>query len=1749
MLDSVHPAPVDFDLLPSLESPPTDHSLFLIACERLDDSRRRMLELVAQRPTDIEPPRIDAYWRERAPGTAVSRKDLAIELYRQHFEAACQLAFAEGRLNVEQMNVLLAIIDPPTEGLRLGDRTIYAEQLALQRADNSRAISGALVITADMDQPVTQYLYLPAQQPALTVFEQRSQMETWLQQYQHLAVVSTQHEQVLVHYTALTDSPLTAGVEQLIASPAVTLLSGAPPAPLADSKEVEPLDETISLFGLLNPDIPLSIRRLSLARQRTAIEALFRDSLWNVTDDPRQLKFKQSLDALAAAEQASQSAASRLLNARDGLRMLELRQKPNEHYSALYQARLAGLRAESDIQLLLSQISTEEHGMLQAILDHSDKTQRSAPVVVFSLTLTCLNHEGENTQLQSRELEGVLLIAHPSLLIPSSAPQSLLLYWPGELGGLQRFASLSALERELFKITPNDSERALQLSEQTSDPFEQGLQSQLYACEQLAAKVIADNPVPARAQRRLAQMEKLREQTLTDLCVATHAARDQAYSQIIEQHHSGVLAQKRPQWLSTLTDAQRVRLKAMTQAFIAAMKRSQALLERELPHRQDFIEKRMAARLRQDFSLERDFEIKLDLPDSTSWRKVVTDGAAPGTPQENILIPSKNRSTVSIAEFVLNNIDQSTWDRLGFMKVLVQADDPIERHILQTGIKQHYLREIVPDLNLAQKYEDLIFSTFMGASTAPAFDNAYRRECLIEPWRLMLKLQGECALAQRQINAKGRQILDIAIDADSRQAYAINGMNISLLPVSLTVGGADTHQEGPAGLAGITFIHELNSGLTLLYLPDSPDGQLLRQYTSLEHARRSLFNLCQQTSMVEYLAGRTLHGDFARHVSRINQSVLRHFDALIGVGLAWPVTTSLAAHLLNTHMGRLIEAHRSTSRSNRKLALEHHALASGVMLNYLKMALGMVPFVGSAIALYDAWDSANLSVAAFLRGDVGNGLAQLESVLLSLIDAAMDILPGGNAAPSAARSLTRQRQLSGLARKAGTLSPTTNRKALRTAERFQGYEYEHDLSLSNIRPGSSGLYRNVYRHELGDFIVSQGRIYRVEQSGNPPFWRLSGSRSRSYKQPIALDENGNWNTHFAVYGTLIEGGGLGGGGVLGHHLAEGLDPLWPAAIRRWLPRWWTDATFRHRLRLVNSVDADMRRLQTQRTEIEAEIIVYETKKPEARRALQPALERKYVDQIELAESNFQELNELLPLTSGENHTKVQKLRSFCAQTIFDRTLDRLQFAFARIDWRLEEISDLLKLTDATPAHETRQHLALLQKRKDIRKLIMFEFEQRDLYIERLSVWKEKIPGKALKTDTTKVVQDLTSADRAATVSYLKTAHAVRIINRYDVVSDESWFFFYVHHLKARDHVERALRTQSDLRSVVSNVNQHNAILEDCLEAYAKFRRHLMAANTGYSEYMDAGQVAIFLGYLAEMEEYARRAIKKRPAISNTKSARKLFKTEDDQWLMGKEVEASETAPKHFEVEGIEGPVERWLPHPDGKYRLYQPTVSSPETPTVINVKPWLAEAANRLDSQDAYRSKVEAYARQNMLPINLEHLMTSEAEQLRARAERIKAVKPQDPVITRLTDKARELNDAGRALRIKQTMNSQTPTQQYLDYLVEMGLKDQKLIEIRKVGDLKDLGRGTNRLRDYLQEYEVLDLTQPSPTPLWYAHFHYNSAKSTFDDFVKAHLKLPQQRNLGLKWQQAQTDSGAQVESIWRGDIGKLLANKHFADL
>lgn len=404
----------------------------------------------------------------------------------------------------------------------------------------------------------------------------------------------------------------------------------------------------------------------------------------------------------------------------------------------------------------------------------------------------------------------------------------------------------------------------------------------------------------------------------------------------------------------------------------------------------------------------------------------------------------------------------------------------------------------------------------------------------------MLKLQGRQALLQKRITASEWGAFDLAIDAGSPP--------IELLPAVLSVGGTDT-ADGPSTLSGITFIRQKNSGSTLLYLPDSPDGDYLRSYTSLEAARQALFNLCLSSKMVSYLAGRALLGTEANHISRINQAVLRHFDALIGVGVPWPATTSLAGHLLNAQMGRVIEAHRASSRSNSALFLEQYAVKGTQAFNYIKMALGVVPVVGTVIGVVDAWGSANDAVDAFRRGEHAQGMQHITLVLQSLIDAGVDVASGVLISPNAARAQTLGRQLRNAFKGGGFLQPPMSRKAQHITERFKGYEYEKVIALAPLSPASHGLYRNIHRHADGDFIVRQGNSYRVELHNG--HWRLSGNSVKTYKQPIALDEAGQWDTHFGVYGTAQPGGLAGGGGVLGH-IADRLDPLWPLAIRRQL---------------------------------------------------------------------------------------------------------------------------------------------------------------------------------------------------------------------------------------------------------------------------------------------------------------------------------------------------------------------------------------------------------------------------------------------------------------------------------------------------------------------------------------------------------------------------------------------------------------------
>ncbi|WP_439854585.1 dermonecrotic toxin domain-containing protein [Pseudomonas yamanorum] len=1709
--------------------------------------------------------RWENYWNTRAPGTPLSRRERAAHLYCQHFEACGQLTYAQGKLSAQQLISLQTVLNPITAPN--GVRPVETCQLALRLPDQSKVkLPGAWVITVRQEPLLTQTLYLPCRQPGVMVFSQRSDMERWLVAAdQQLVPPDVAADAVTVEYSSRTEA-LEHGILDLLSHLHAAQLESlrnrhrngsdltrfarhalddadrldsqrreipiliAPPQPAGTpGPDADDLPPALP-FGHLSADIALGQRWAAIKQQRSALERFLGDG---PEQTARLAQLKGLMQALKDAEQAGNDAASGLLAKKAAFDQLELRQKPNPHYDALYQARIAALRAEGAIQHALQQISDEEHRLLLAVAEHPAAPERRPAVAVTRLILS-----GRAPKEGPEELTGLLLITQTSAL-SASAPHSLLLYWPGNAGGLQRFESRQALEHSLFKLSSEAQDVTLQLSLLTGDPIEYSLQQQLYASEQKAYALISLFPVPPFAQERADGLDKLKEQTLFTLQTPVNPARELAYGQLLEQQRSAILAGALPGELSQLPAKERLALKRLVQAQISALHRSQRLLERELEPFDDFGQRRLDQRLREDFQLEHAWSVQLDLPDAVSQeREYLSEYAGPGTPFKYVMVPSSRRSTLSLLQLAQQNIDPTLAQRLTYMKLDVTGADALETTRLTTGLSLEYLKTLVKELDLAGAYESLITRTFLGDPAAAPFTNQHRRECLTEPLRLMLMLQGKRARALGRFDDNDLRLLNIAIDADNAGAWQVEGKKIVLLPATLSAGGEDT-DFGPTTLSGVTFIQEQVSGLTLLYLPNSPDNQDLRRYPSLELARKALYDLSLGSGMSAYLAGLAIKGDTAAHLARIAQAQQRNFDPIFAVGTPWPATTSLAAHLLNAHMGRVIEAHRATSRSNAALLLEQNALRAGLIFNYLKIALGLVPFVGSVVALYDAWSSANLATAAFLRGNVGHGLAEVEAVLLSLIDCAMDILPGSLALPVNARAATRQRQLRHLASSAASLHLPSVTQARRAAQRFAGYEYEGVISLAGLQPQTHGFYRNVYRHTEGDFIVRRGRIYQVELAGDPLDWRLSPTRSKTYKQPIALDENGEWDTHYGVYGSAFKGGLAGGGSVLGH-MAEVLDPIWPQSIRDYLPRWWTDRALRRQQALANTINSreDLIASSINRTE---ELMARANPSD-------PAIRRSFEQDIELYSRQYQELTEFAPFTSGNRQRAIREDMSRNAARLTLTTLNRARYHFRRIEAQVLELRPHNMTTIAPEVFDTPELvpavLNILRQRKRISSEILRDLDLIDADFSHFNRWFEKVTDTAHRGRLSPMLEQFRRVLNDSYRMHLRLAHRFDTLEVYPEVTELSWWYLRAQARDSYAKVSRAQASHFELPNASANITQRRKVLEDCIQAYEQFRLTIRAWNLGYPQHFDQAQLSAFFVDIDQMIELARRAIKDSPASRPAagQPVRRVFDTEDNISLVGTESIDPQTQATTYRVENARGPTETWIKGPGGKSRLKDSAASEPAPPE-SNVKQFVAsEARARLDNVAQYESRVIAYIEQKMLPVDLEHLLVSEAAELNLRANRLERLDPTEDLVRLLRAKAAELTIKGRNLRIRQTLVSKTPTEGYLDYL-----REQRVVDIRKGEPARNLNEGKKGRADFLQEYVVQDLTQTPPVPLWYAHFHYDKAGAQFDEFIKAHLKIPEQRNLGLQWQVAQAQAGATVDPIWRGNIGRPLATRHFA--
>ncbi|WP_322844657.1 dermonecrotic toxin domain-containing protein [Pseudomonas sp. B33.4] len=1708
-----------------------NHPLYTLKPLQLLEKLKRL------EPEQAHATRWAAFWDARAPRTPMARRELATQLYREHFEAAANVAFARKILSTEQLKALQHIIDARSGALTLNDQPIHTEKLALVLSNHSKVkLTGAWVISVGDPATASPLLYLPSRSVCIQPFDSRQAMQDWLTA-QGLVPTGLSSKALRFEYSADTLPMVTGssdlfavrqqaqisalrnanrgkpglmahGAQSLVQADLIdrqrgnTRIVAAAPDPAAAPSEIE-MDQK-PVFGSLSAGVPLAVRHAVLKREREALAQL----LENDRDGTRQKDCEDALDALEAAEQACDKAATILLEQELTCDLVAT----DKAFIAMHQAHKDGLYAEAKLQRTLGHLPDDEHDLLKALLDTPVAADRDSDFTVASLTLSMTETVNAITTAHTETLKGPFVITRQNALSDRDSIHSLMLYWPGDGGGLQRFANRKALEREVFMIQEEDTELTLSLSSIATDPVHHSLHELI--CDFAAkAATLRDKTEHADA------LDILRTKNLAMVQVPVHAARSLSFAHLLEQDRSGKLASHLPDWLIKLKGTERKRLRENIGAYISAMRKSHKLMTLALEPRDDFTRKQLYARLSKDFSTGGHFAVQVSLPDSTSTEPFYESGPA-GNRKTTVIVPSAKRSTMSLEDLAQLNIDnvQSVLNdalsqRLVFMRAEVTATQTKDRYRLQNGINLTYLRKVLPELDLPKAYEQKIRDAFIGTASEPVFVKEHRRESLIEPWRLMLKIQGDIARLQKHLNDDDVEVLNIAIDATTAEAWLSKGKRVVLLPVSLTVGGKDTPQEGPVTLSGVTFIEEQVSGVTLLYLPDSPDEQFFRQYDNLEAARKGLYTLCGNDKWIAYVAGKTLQGNVRAHVSRINQAVEKNFDAMIGVGVRWPASTSLATHLLDAHMGRLIEAHRGTSRSNDELFFERQALKGPRAFNYIKMALGMVPFVGTAVALYDAWAAANQAVTAFLRGDVGDGLAAIESMLLSLIDALMDFLPGEAVASTLAkttRALTVARQLHRLVANVAALHGKSQRQVRHVLARFVDYEYERPLSLTGLEPATHGLYRGVYRHADGDFIERQGRLFQVELSKDSRSWRLSGNSRKTYKQPIALDETGEWDTWFGVYGTTLEGGLLGGGNITGR-LADALDPYWPPAVRQRLPHWWTDRNLRRQLQLTAEADDLADQMQARGPVSEVAINAYGSAVPTGAdvSALHAAAEAACLGDIQMATRHYQKLSELLPLTHGNKKRTLLEIQSKNAWLLTDRYWRRAYHVSYRIQTLTKKIDELNLALDVLPLDRLTERLRVLEEVRTLRADVVKKLDQIEALRDQLNQWYERIRSKTDRQKITVSVMDINSKHSDTKLLFQRTSHQLEIIKRYGQTDDASWFFLIDQSAELRIEVDQALHTHYHLPNITATPDQRSLILKRCVELYDRFRLEMTIWTANYPQHFHMATVNPLLDGIEQIADRARKGIVDPPSPRTAgQPVQRVFTTDDNQLLYGVEQWDAATQTRRYKITGRGGHEQIWEQSADGKFRLTNPRAAAPPESPQINLPSLLHDAQRRLDTLTAYRATVEKNADLGMLPVDLQHMMDSQATELNRRATLIESRAAQHPLIQQLRNKANALTIDGRAIRTQRSLTSQKPTDGMLDDLIVQGA-----VEIRRTNPIKLLGKHQGR-NDYMQEYEIWNITLEPARLLWYAHFHYRSATAVFRRFETGHLKLPAHRFL-----------------------------------
>ncbi|HDS1815663.1 TPA: hypothetical protein QEM96_000278 [Pseudomonas putida] len=1672
------PSVITTPLIPARQLPLTRSTLAAISrCKRTRATLHELLN-AAPRPAATGQ-QWATYWQGRAEGTSLSRQHHARAQYVGYFDSALTLSLAANELTDVQLRPVTGVLDDP-EWKKIDGKQILIESPACG--------SGALVFSIQDEE--TLVLYLPGRAAAFSSHATRVELEHHLPTSTE-AIRYRPLDDVADGLGALLDDLLETEHQATLATPQIVFAN--PPDLLPEASDAA---APLSLFdmGSLGAEVSSLAGSRQVDIQMQLIEALS-------DTDAKQLEQLET-DLQVQGEHARQA-----INA--------LLQSPRWHSGAvvppinpaLIDAHRQSLRIHAQAQRLLGQITTAQLNAIERMLDQGELFPQAGSDVVAAYPLIKQQAHVESGDSAGEESLRQILLVTSQATLAATADGPFLLYWPGTQGGLLLCENHLALATCLGATAEHQS---VELRQIKGDVLAQVLNATLIGVRAEKQQIQNDQGLDALATE-LPRLEEVLQQRLQP---PRHTAREVALDLVREQDQVVSLATASATRLSQLPLDTCQALGHIVPQYIEAVKRSEALLSKDLLDCQAFCRPLIRQRLKQDFPGYDNSYIGLDVPLSVDLVNEIVTGGTPGTVTKKVYRPSRERETLSLETLLLENIDETMGRRLNYLKLQLATNDASLLHSMTTGVTRQYLETLTKDLDLAKAYETQILAAYQGLNDSP-FVAEFRRECLTAPYASMLRMQGLLLRGKGTLDTQGLAILEIAIAASSRAAYQAQGHDIQLLAATLTAGGPDTENR-PVALSGITFIEDRTSGITLLYLPEHSTTPLT-QYASLEAARLSLYERSKQAGEADYLAGRALLGDPRAHSSRIRQAHTNAYSGIIGIGGAWPATTSLPEHLLKAQMGRVIRAHRATTRSNDELWLENFTQQSTMIFTYLKIVLGLVPFLGTAIGIYDFFDSAARAVNAFTQNKIIEGLEALNDVLLAVIDAAMDVATGVGVNVLTLRQLTRQRQLR-------TFRRTTPQRlqveadALQRARRFAGYEHPQAITLDGMSPGAQGRYQGVYRHAEGDFVVIEHQPYQVEWDSTAHTWRLKGSATKTWKRAMALAQNGQWDTHFELYGVHLLGGGAGGGQIVGR-LADQLDPYWPAAIRDQLPRFLVDQRYRQQRRVTSKAFAE-----------ESDLIasINRSNALAERSAPSAQLQASFLNDIRLAKQSHQSWDELLKLSARKDQLmpKTQKARS--AKLICERLLNVIELRAIRGRGRLTEMAQLRAAM--LPMEGLADQLPLLQQWRH--KAIEHLKDRDELFkeMDELGTWFQKAErAPQLQASYERYQQHLNKDFKA----FFDTLHLMPAALRHDNATVLAEYL--LERLgEFEDGIHRTRNTLVGLHEVPVNAQQRRAIYEQARTSHEQYKRRLQSTHASFPALFDEAYLKRLyenLDALIAISDTQLRRLPRDQAAGGSSRSPRLFLDTAGHWHVGDYQPATTTRPAQIVLRRDDGTVlDRYAA--DGERWRQLPANARARPHELQDLKQVASQALSDLPT---YRRQIQRYQGLGMLPVDVEHMMTIKAEDLERYANRLQQLQPTATEPARLRAEARTLRNEGRAMRIEQIKQGAQPNEAQLSYLIE-----QQQVELRRAGNrqmLKD--------RDYLQEYEVLDTRANGSPVLWFVHFHYRGLETPFEQFSAAHLKRAVDRYHGQQWQQGQPEHDA----VWRGPVSRQIANTHFARL